>query len=81
MKYKQKTIVVIVFVNAKAKMYYNVRHQFFMFNFENRVYLRLYYEYILFDHFNRKMFNQRRDSFFVKRRVDKLIYKFELSFI
>ena len=81
MKYKQKTVVVIVFVNAKIKVYYDARHQSFMFNFENRVYLRLHHEYILFDHFNRKMFNQRCDSFFVKRRVDRLAYEFELLFI
>ena len=81
MKYKQKTVVVIVFINAKVKMYYNARHQFFMFNVKNRVYLRLYHEYILFDHFNKKMFNQRYDLFLIKRRVDRLTYKFDLSII
>ena len=56
-KYKQKTIVVIAFVNVKTKVYYNTRHQSLIFNFENRVYFRLHHEYILFEHFNKKMFN------------------------
>ena len=81
MKYRQKTVVVIAFANAKAKIYYDARHQSFMFNAENRVYFRLHHEYILFEHFNRKMFNQRYESFLIKRRVDRLIYEFDLSTI
>ena len=81
MKYRQKTVVVTAFVNVKTKVYYNARHQSFMFNVENRVYLRLHHEYTLFEHFNRKMFNQRCESFLIKRRVDRLIYEFNLSAI
>ena len=79
MKYKQKAVVTIAFVNAKAKVYYDVRHQLFMFNVEDRVYFRLHHEYTLSDHFNKKMFNQRYDSFMIKRRVNRLVYEFDLS--
>ena len=81
MKYKQKAVAAIAFVNAKTKMYYDARHQSFMFNVENRVYFRLHHEYILSDHFNKKMFNQRCDSFMIKRRVNKLAYELDLSII
>ena len=42
LKYQQKIVDVIVFVNVKIKIYYDVKHQFIFFNFNDRVYLRLY---------------------------------------
>ena len=42
------------------------------------MYLRLHYNYKLLDRFNRKMFNQRCESFIVKQRVKRLTYELNL---
>ena len=79
LKYQRETADVIVFAQVKTKIYYDVKHQFILFHFENKVYFRLHHEYQLSDRFNRKMFNQRCESFTVKRRVDRLAYELKLS--
>ena len=78
-EYRRKIVDVDDFVNVKTKIYHNARYQSLMFKSKNRVYFRLYQKYNLFEHFNRKMFNQRCDFFLIKRCVKKLIYEFELS--
>ena len=67
LKYQQKIVDAIVFVNVKIKVYYNVKHQFIFFRFNDRVYLRLHQNYKLFNSYNQKMFNQRCEFFIVKR--------------
>ena len=52
LKYQRKVVDVTTFVNVKTKMYYNVKHQFILFNFGDKIYLRLYQSYNLFDRFN-----------------------------
>ena len=79
LKYQRETADATVFAQAKAKIYYDVKHQPILFHSENKVYLRLYHEYQLPDRFNRKMFNQRCESFTVKRRVGRLAYELKLS--
>ena len=79
LKYQQKTADVIVFVNAKTKIYYDVRHQSIFFRSDDRVYLRLHQNYKLSDSHNRKMFNQRCELFIVKRRAERLAYELNLS--
>ena len=78
LKYQQKTVDVIVFVNVKAKIYYNAKHQSILFKSNNKMYLKLNYDYKLSDCNNRKLNNQRCDFFIVKRRVDRLMYKLNL---
>ena len=79
LKYQQKTADVTIFVNVKIKIYYDVKHQFIFFRFDDRVYLRLHQNYKFFDNHNRKMFNQRCEFFIVKRRVERLAYELNLS--
>ena len=79
LKYQRETVDVIFFVNAKIKMYYDVRHQSIFFRFDDRVYFRLHQKYQLSNRSNKKMFNQRFEFFIVKRRVDRLTYKLKLS--
>ena len=62
-EYKKKTVDVDDFVNAKTKMYYDARHQSFMFKSKNKACFRLYQKHTLSNHFKRKMFNQRCDFF------------------
>ena len=78
LKYQQKIVDVIVFVNVKIKIYYDVHHQFILFNSNDKIYLRLHHEYQLSNKFNKKMFNQRCESFIIKRRIDRLIYELNL---
>ena len=79
LKYQRETIDVIVFVNAKIKMYYDALHQSIFFRFDDRVYFRLHQKYQLSNCSNKKMFNQRCEFFIVKRRVDRLTYELKLS--
>ena len=79
LKYRQETIDAIVFVNAKAKIYYDARHMSLLLNSRDYVYLRLHHEYQLFDKSNKKINQQRCDSFLVKRRVERLAYELKLS--
>ena len=81
LKCRQKIIDAIVFVNVKIKIYYNVRHTSLLLKIENYVYLRLHHEYRLFNKFERKIFQQRCDSFLIKRRVKRLIYELKLFFV
>ena len=77
-EYRRKMIDVDDFVNVKSKIYHDARHQSFMFKSKNKAYFRLHQKYTLSNYFNRKIFNQRCDSFFMKRRIKKLTYEFEL---
>ena len=49
LKYQRKAVDVTIFVNAKVKIYYNVKHQAIFFCFDEKVYLQLHYNYKLFD--------------------------------
>ena len=79
LKYQQKIVDVTTFVNVKIKIYYDVKHQFILFRFDDRVYLRLHQNYKFSDSHNRKMFNQRCELFIIKRRAERLIYELNLS--
>ena len=45
LKYQQKIVDVIAFVNVKVKIYYNARHTPLLLKVEDYVYFRLYYNY------------------------------------
>lgn len=47
----------------------------------NNAYLKLNYNYYLFEKFNRKLFSQKYDPFLVKCRIEQLMYKLELLLI
>lgn len=81
LKYRMKIANVIFFANVKAKIYYDVRHISLMLRLDDRVYLRLNYDYHLSNKLNRKISLQRCDFFLVKRRIDRLVYKLKLSSI
>ena len=81
LKYHRETINIIIFINIKTKIYYDVWHVSLMFKTNDYVYLRLHHDYQLLDRFNKKISQQRCDFFFVKRRVDWLIYELNFSFV
>ena len=81
LKYQRETTNAIVFVNVKIKIYYDARHLFLLLNSEDHAYLRLHQKYQLFDKFNKKLFQQRCDSFLMKRRIKRFVYELNLSSI
>ncbi len=80
LEFHAKTINVIVFAKIKAKIYYNARHQLLLFNFEDKIYLRLNHNYYLLEKLSKKILSQQCDSFFlIKKRIDRLVYFLKLS--
>ena len=78
LKYQREAADATAFAQAKAKIYYDARHQPILFHPGDKVYLRLHHEYQLPDRSNRKMSNQRCEPFTVKRRAGRLAYELEL---
>ena len=80
LKFRVEIFDVIIFVNIKAKIYYDARHQLLLLNLEDKTYLRLNYDYYLLEKSSKKISLQRCDSFLIKKRIDRLVYFLELSF-
>jgi hypothetical protein len=76
---RKKIVDVIDFVNARSKIIFDFKHKSFAFNIEDKVYLRLYHEYFLFEKSNLKLFNQRFDSYTIKRRIENVVYELNMS--
>ena len=66
------------FANAKAKIYYDIRHTPLLMKPGDFAYLTLNRGYRLPSQPNRKLSQQRCGPFLVKRRVDRLAYELEL---
>ena len=81
LKYRRKTIDVFVFVNVKIKIHYDTRHISLFFKIDDYAYFRLHQNYQLSNRFNRKISQQRCESFFIKRRVERFAYELNLFFI
>ena len=78
--YRKKIIDVMLFVNVQMKFRYDNKHKLLMLKVDDMIYLRLHKSYFLFSKFDKKFFNQYVESFFVKRRVNRLIYELNLLF-
>jgi hypothetical protein len=61
-----------------AKEYCNSYYTFIKLNINNIVYLKLYKGYYLLKKLNYKILKQRTSLFYIKKRVEKLIYKLKL---
>ena len=79
LKYRQKIVDVTTFANVKIKIYYDARHTSLLFKTKNYAYLRLHHKYQLSTRLNKKISQQRCDSFFVKKQVDRLTYELNFS--
>ena len=77
--YRQKIVDAISYVDITLKIRYNSMHVFFLLKSKNKTFLKLYHKYFLFEKHNRKLFNQKINSFLVKRRVKRFAYEFKLS--
>ena len=81
LKYRREAADVSVFVNVKVKIYYDARHTSLFLKIDDYAFFRLHQNYQLFDRFNKKTSQQRCDFFFIKRRVERLIYELNLLFV
>ena len=79
-RHQRKAIDVISYVMIKIKIMYDARHILLLFKSNDKVFLRLHKKHTLFNKLNIKLFNQRVDSFFIKRRIERLIYELNFSF-
>ena len=80
LQFRQKVSNVVFFDNVKTKLMYDKRHKSLFLKKENKAYLRLHKKYKLSDEFNKKLFNQRCDSFLIKRRIGRFAYELKFSF-
>ena len=78
-EYRRKIFNVIIFASIMIKTKYDIKYKFIIFKTRNIIYFRLYYDYFLLSKSLFKLFNQFVKSFLIKRKINKLIYKFELS--
>lgn len=78
LKMRQKTANAVSFVNVKTKLYHDKRHNLLL--MKKKTYFKFHKNYKLFEKRNKKFSNQRCDLFLMKRRIDRLVYKFELFF-
>ena len=78
---QQKTAETTSFTNIKTKIHYNFNHQLIEFKKNDQVFLQLYKDYSLFKKPSKKILNQQCGPFRIIKRVERLIYKLELSSI
>ena len=79
LEFIKKTKKATFFVNVKVKIYYDVRHKSLLLKFEDETYIRLHHDYKLFNQINKKLKNQRCESFKIIKRVKRLAYELQLS--
>jgi hypothetical protein len=75
---RQKAVDAVFFVNVKVKIFHDKRHKSLFLKSEEKVFFRLHKDYNLFEIINKKLSQQKCDSFIIKRRVDRLAYKLNL---
>jgi hypothetical protein len=76
---RTKIANVIDFANAWFKVIYDSKHKSLAFNTSDRAYLRLHHEYYLSEKGIFKLFNQRFDSYVIKRKIENAVYELILS--
>ncbi len=76
---RKKVADAIDFANARFKIIYDDKHKSFAFNSKDKIYLRLHREYTLSKKNNHKLFNQRSDSYLIKRKIENTVYELILS--
>ena len=77
-RFRQKTVNAVFFANVKVKLIYDKRHKPLMLKSENKTFLIFNKNYKLFDKINKKLSQQKNDSFVMKKKVKRIIYELEL---
>jgi ferredoxin-NADP reductase len=78
---RAKIFNVINFVNTRSKIIFDDKYKSLAYNIDDKMYLRLYHEYFLFEKKNVKLFHQRFESYIIKRKIDNAAYELKLSSI
>ena len=68
----------MIFVNVMKKLRYDVAHIDLKLIVDDYAYFCLYNDYIIFDFINRKFNQQRIDFFKILKKIDALVYRFQL---
>ena len=71
---REKTKIVIIFVNVLNKVKYNFYYKVIIYVIETKfiIYLRLHQKYTILNLTNKKLSNQRVDFFKIIKTIDKL---------
>ncbi len=75
---RQRATNVVFFINVEIKIIYNKRHKSLFLNSEKKTFFRFHKKYNLFEVINRKLSQQKCDSFTMKQRVKRLTYKLDI---
>ena len=75
---RENVEIVITFVNVLSKIRYDAIHKTLKFTIDNKMYLRLYYDYIIFDLFNHNLSKQRAKFFLSLKK--STILRFDYSY-
>ena len=78
---REKIEAIIIFANVLSKARYDRAHKSIQIKASDKIYLRLYQRYIIFNLSNHKLFNQRVDSFKIIEKVSNLVFRLDLSSI
>ena len=70
---------VMIFANALNKVKYDVVHEVVNIKVDDRVYLRLYQNYIILKLIIYKLLHQRIDFFTVFKKIDKFVFRLQFS--
>ena len=78
---KKETNDVITFAFIIIKTRYDLKHLLLYFKTEDKAFLKLYYKYFILGFTNRKLSQQRVKPFKILKKIEHLVYHFQLSSI
>ena len=78
---RENVEIAITFVNVLNKVRYDAIHKTLKFKIDDKMYLRLHHDYIIFDLFNHKLSKQRVKFFFVIEKIDNFVFRLQLFFV
>ena len=75
---RENAEIAMIFVNAFNKIRYDEIHKTLEFNIDDKMYLRLHQNYIIFDLINHKLSKQRVKFFFIIEKINNLVFRLQL---
>ena len=75
---RENVEIVMTFVNVLNKTRYDAIHKTLKFKIDDKMYLRLHHDYIIFDLFNHKLSKQRVKFFFIIEKIDNFAFRLQL---
>ena len=81
-QFKRENVkIAMIFVNVFSKIRYDKIHKTLKFIIDDKMYLRLHQNYIIFDLINHKLSKQHVKFFLIIEKIDNLIFRLQLFFI